>query len=951
MKNMENMKRVFKKALFLCVSVMMFAGCGDNGTDSIEMSAVNRKPPPISGLELKTLNVFYGDDTEKAVNLISFNPKTGSYTVAEAVSDHLFLVVEAEAEAAAAKTLISWVRGSEKGSSEAGQGPAALDNIPLPGIIDGEKVNTVITVTVVKDKISYPYTITVSAPGANSLLKELSFRYLDDSSIVNTSDEYWKTGWENELLYTLVNAEKYTAFDGSSQYIVEMPAKDKARAGTDIAVTALAQDGRSVLTLKLNGEYRLPALPDPKQGASANAGRRDDAAAAAAAQEGDVQNGENSGEEKKDETPVDALNHRWIITAPNAGGESLTIVLELKNDEVFSRYTVTLVPPPDDTDNKDTRLSNIQFEDENGKFIIPQTSEAGGFNSNTTTYQFSTSQYKGPVKIVSCVPSHKNADVAITYTDDNGGTYPINYPAFTDVKIPLPAKDKNVVVDFRVKIGGDEANAREYTVTFTNPTGSFLWKGTVALSGGNASRYTITGLDAVTQDGASHTVTVENGKWQVEISEKQAGPDKPPVSFTAALLKDDGKKYRLSTGDLSGIKPDTDKDLSFDTSGSAENPLYFVVYTANDLKDIGKTPGENYYLSNNINLTELGDWNGPSDYKGRFNGNGKTITLILSKPSGDTGLFNSLASGAVIENLNVQVSTKNNSLNISGSSHFGGVVGNIWNGDFTIRNVSVSGSLKCTNANGYFLAGGLIGEINENRSNGMLQIENCKSALDIELDAYNTDNIIGIGQFAGKISGNNANGKVIIKNCVADGSIKVKASGGRLVLAGGFVGANSAGAGDLNVSAVTFTMENCYAATSVEVARTNTSSTKTIAAGGLIGIINNSGNSIVTKSAALNPKVTAVSGNPGGSGVFVDRVIGRKNTGTLTDLYALKGMITGTSGEGKPNNSEGALNSPAGFGKDAAFFKDKNNWTKLGFSETNWDFTGIANGYPTLKLK
>jgi hypothetical protein len=946
MKEIKNIQKNFTAVLAGAV-VLFFAACGEAGISDIINAAAGGggKPPPAAELRLKTLNIYYQND-ELKTSLLKFNSNTGEYTITDVLNDQGALIVEAEAEKADAKTLVFWKRGSEQdGTEDAAEGPVELSGIPAPGVEKGESLDTTIRITVSKDEKTYTYVIIAKAPGLDSSLKYLSFRYADGLTPLSNWDWDGANFWNGELLYETLSGKTYTAFDGSSQYVVEL--KDKDKAGSNVAITTLAGDGNSVITLTVNGKtIAAEEIPEIAR------------AAAAFREEAGDPNGEGDGfgedGEELPAEPVEAVNHRWLVQIPPAGGEALTIALKVTNDIVFSAYTITLVPPPDDAViSKDTRLLNIQFKDEKGTFIIPQSSEAGGFNSGTSVYQFPVSGFTGPFTIASCAPSNANATVDITYTVNGGIPQSIPYNNYADTKIPMPAKEGSVVVKFRVKIGDGkdaELNAREYSVTFTNPLGLSLWKGTATLTGNAATQYTITGLSAITSDNEAHTTVMDGDKWSTEISETQADANNPPVAFTATLKKNDdtGDARYCVVENVSGLLPNTNKALTFTVeTDDKDNPLYTMAYMAEDLKQIGQNT--DYYIATDIDLTKLGDWTGPSNYKGHFNGGGNTIKLELSKTSGPTGLFGVLSDGAIIENLNVEVSTKdNNPLAMLGASHFGGVIGYLSTGTYKIKGVKVKGSLKYTGGNDYLLIGSLIGEVKDGNT-VKLTVEDCEA--DIEITGNFASSVtLGIGGLIGK-NAINGSGYVTIKNSRTSGRINVTntyASNNNLS-AGGLIGIE----GNYMYSPIgsPLVIENCYSSMEIVVNKTNASSHTD--AGGLIGYLANSNNgSRIINSAALNPKVLAIV--PSGT-VYNRRVIGWYNTfntsgGAQLSTYALAGMLTGTTADGKIIEGDGAANSADGLSKTEANFKDQATWTALNFSTDKWDFSSIpAKGYPTLK--
>jgi hypothetical protein len=381
------------------------------------------------------------------------------------------------------------------------------------------------------------------------------------------------------------------------------------------------------------------------------------------------------------------------------------------------------------------------------------------------------------------------------------------------------------------------------------------------------------------------------------------------------------------------------------------------------LLGLERNPTTSYYLAGNIDLAGI-KWTGPNAYAAHFKGNNKTIKLELSKTAGDTALFNSLAPGAIIEDLNVVVSMEGDRLSMTDTSHFGGVVGLIQgNGNYRLSNISVSGELKYNLDNRvlWLLAGGLIGEV---RSNPTITIDNCD--IDIKVDVETTaplkgqsdpPSALGIGGLIGKIG--MGGGNVTITNTRTAGEIKGvlpvnSTANDKVFTAGGLIGSDY---DEFNkrISNETLTITNCYSAMDISITKdgTNYTPTRGTYAGGLIGYYGNGNtNSLISNSVALNPNVLAIAA---GSDAAVNRVIGKYiSNGRLSNNYALKGMITGTTGTGTANNEDGAEDGSDanGIGKTAAELSEQSFWTGLGFTTENWDFTGLNIGsekYPTLK--
>jgi hypothetical protein len=379
------------------------------------------------------------------------------------------------------------------------------------------------------------------------------------------------------------------------------------------------------------------------------------------------------------------------------------------------------------------------------------------------------------------------------------------------------------------------------------------------------------------------------------------------------------------------------------------------VQTAADLKNM--SPGENYFLTSDIDLTTLiGDWAGPKDYNGHFNGNGRKVTLGLSSGNTDTGLFGSLAGGAIIENLQVEVKTLKDNAILMGTISFGGVVGSILNsGTYTIRGVSVSGTLNYTETISApsLLVGGIIGRaLKESTPSGVfLTIENCESDLQITFNIpnYYSLSVVAIGGIIGKFGDDI--GEVKILNCRTGGSITTS-NMKNTISAGGIIGTsdsnNLPNGAEINGSLI---IKNCYSTTQISVSSRSTTDLST--AGGIVGFLNNK-NADIQNNIALNPSIVAANNDNSGSNRKAGRVIGfaSTNAATYSNNYALDATLVGLTDAAKAVVASGAADNINGLNKTAEELSSSSFWKDEGFADTVWDFTGldIANKvYPKLK--
>lgn len=131
---------------------------------------------------------------------------------------------------------------------------------------------------------------------------------------------------------------------------------------------------------------------------------------------------------------------------------------------------------------------------------------------------------------------------------------------------------------------------------------------------------------------------------------------------------------------------------------------YRVISKPSDLKSV--SAGANYYLLNDIDMSEAGKISFPDTYSGQFIGNGhKIMNLTVEKTQSKTGtsygLFNRLASGAVLrdvtfENLQVKINLNNEQNQML--LQLGALAG-LCDEGVTIENVTISGSFTydCNN--------------------------------------------------------------------------------------------------------------------------------------------------------------------------------------------------------------------------------------------------------------
>lgn len=183
-----------------------------------------------------------------------------------------------------------------------------------------------------------------------------------------------------------------------------------------------------------------------------------------------------------------------------------------------------------------------------------------------------------------------------------------------------------------------------------------------------------------------------------------------------------------------------------------------------------------YTLTKDIIVTEPY----ASDFSGTFDGNGHTVTLNITSSSAKsyTGLFGTLAGGAVVKNVITA-----GKIEATGKDNVGGIAGfaNTYSGDVTIENCKNTAAITGNNE-----VGGILGYCSGSAHSVTVT------------DCANTGTISGTRKLGG-ICGNLENAH-FIKNCYNSGTVTGSAIGGIL------------GRGARGYSSTTDTpiLENCY---------------------------------------------------------------------------------------------------------------------------------------------
>ena len=187
-------------------------------------------------------------------------------------------------------------------------------------------------------------------------------------------------------------------------------------------------------------------------------------------------------------------------------------------------------------------------------------------------------------------------------------------------------------------------------------------------------------------------------------------------------------------------------------------------------------PGGNYQLTADIIVTAPY----AEDFSGTFDGDGHTVTLNITSSSAKsyTGLFGTLAGGAVVKNVITA-----GKIEATGKDNVGGIAGfaNTYSGDVTIENCKNTAAITGNNE-----VGGILGYCSGSAHSVTVT------------DCANTGTISGTRKLGG-ICGNLENAH-FIKNCYNSGTVTGSAIGGIL------------GRGARGYSSTTDTpiLENCY---------------------------------------------------------------------------------------------------------------------------------------------
>ena len=233
-----------------------------------------------------------------------------------------------------------------------------------------------------------------------------------------------------------------------------------------------------------------------------------------------------------------------------------------------------------------------------------------------------------------------------------------------------------------------------------------------------------------------------------------------------------------STGDLAAATNEGTKTVTID-SGKL---LAALAQSVNGGKDYS---GYTIKLTKNIDLNGI-EWTpigtATNQFRGTFDGNGKTIGNLKISSGGFIGLFGYVGAGAEVKNValvgaNVSgtervgaligkitgnatisgCSTDATSVVAGSDSNTGGLIGEAVTGTITLKDLTNNASVTNTKS-GTARAGGIIGQIT---SSAIVTIDNCQ----------NNGAVSAANGYAGGIVSAYQNGSLTIKNCTNNGTL------------------------------------------------------------------------------------------------------------------------------------------------------------------------------------
>jgi len=348
----------------------------------------------------------------------------------------------------------------------------------------------------------------------------------------------------------------------------------------------------------------------------------------------------------------------------------------------------------------------------------------------------------------------------------------------------------------------------------------------------------------------------------------------------------------------------------------------FEIYTEMQLRQVGRgseaatgytnwTLNASYKLMTDITLTGTNNWipigstGVGNSFRGRFDGNGKTITGIhINTSAGRQGMFGYIVNG-IVENLTIQ------NAYIQGSQSVGSIVGST-DIAVTIRNCVIINST----VNGNNWVGGAVGHITGGTNVVNVNLSNI---------IISNTTVTGSEGFAGGLIGLCSTGlaNVRINNIYVDASVVGEYIVG--TIAGSISGANIIIENSVTLGNSRTTSQFMSLSSRVGGIAGQTSDTSF----GGVGIT-------IRHNVVLNENISTI-------GTNIGRIHGLPVAGiTLNNNYARSDMDvrSGTNADGTggtPKTIDSALDSIDGLDITATQWSDRAWWTAQGFTDSWWD--------------
>lgn len=312
---------------------------------------------------------------------------------------------------------------------------------------------------------------------------------------------------------------------------------------------------------------------------------------------------------------------------------------------------------------------------------------------------------------------------------------------------------------------------------------------------------------------------------------------------------------------------------------SATEPEGTPIYDEAGLKAIADNLSGDYYLANNIKLTE--NWSPIDNFTGTLDGDGHSIynmNIVGSNTSEDYfGLFG-VVNGATIKNL-----TLYGTINVTPVGSTWALVGSFAGRSYdSVNNTNTATIQNCVsyvdiNVNGRAHVGGIIGQVIK----AGLEIKNCANygAVSLDSNAY-------VAYVGGIISQNNT-GVLTVENCVNFGDVTMgeNVSAGKAhTYLGGIFAWHAAG---------TTTLKSSVNFGSIESHSQRT--------GGVVGYIANNGTINIFNCANIGDLEIKWKGDPATLGAFMGGIVGHNEatnaavTGCYNDATITHPYAAGTS--------------------------------------------------------